>query len=77
MLQTRSPHRPYGNQTLIYNWLEERADVKNERIQKPLPSQYDHYFTTTYEGAYGTVRGDQIRPEVRKLERKFLHEINR
>ncbi len=38
MLQTSAFLRPYGHQTLIYNWLEERADVKNERIQKPLPS---------------------------------------
>lgn len=39
MLQTSALRRPYGNQTLIYNWLEDRADVKNERILKPLPSQ--------------------------------------
>ncbi|CAF0778179.1 unnamed protein product [Rotaria sp. Silwood1] len=68
MLQPRSLHRPYSNQTLIYNWQEERADIKNERIQKPLPSQYDHYFPTTYECAYGTIRGDPPRPEVRNLE---------
>lgn len=43
MNQTRSLRRPYGNQTLIYNWQEERADVKNERIQKPLPSQVDSH----------------------------------
>jgi hypothetical protein len=41
MLQTSALRRPFGSQTLIYNWLEERADVKNERIQKPLPSQVD------------------------------------
>ena len=41
MIQARSVRRPYSNHTLINNWLEERADVKNERIQKPLPSQVD------------------------------------
>jgi len=39
MLQTSALRRPFGHQTLIYNWQEDRADVKNERIQKPLPSQ--------------------------------------
>ena len=39
MLQTSALRRPYNEQTLIYNWFEERADVKNERIPKPLPSQ--------------------------------------
>ena len=41
MLQTSALKRPFGNQTLIYNWQEERADIKHERIQKPLPSQVD------------------------------------
>jgi hypothetical protein len=94
MLQTSALRRPYGNQTLIYNWLEDRADVKNERILKPLPSQvyfsylihslriYIYLHSTiiillTYECGYGTVRGDPIRSEVRKLERKFLCRINR
>ena len=39
MMQKSEQHRPYGRQTMIYNWFEERADVKSERIQKPLPSQ--------------------------------------
>lgn len=39
MLQTSALRRPFGSQTMIYNWFEERADVKTERIQKPLPSQ--------------------------------------
>ncbi|CAM2721391.1 unnamed protein product [Rotaria socialis] len=68
MIPARSVRRPYSNHTLINNWLEERADVKNERIQKPLPSQNDHHFGTTYECAYGTIRGDPPRPEVRNLE---------
>lgn len=39
MLQQSALRRPFGSETLIYNWFEERADVKNERVQKPLPSQ--------------------------------------
>ncbi|CAF5120766.1 unnamed protein product [Rotaria magnacalcarata] len=73
MIQARSVRRPYSNHTLINNWLEERADVKNERIQKPLPSQNDHYFGTTYECGYGTIRGDPPRPEVRNLESESSH----
>ncbi|CAF1215641.1 unnamed protein product [Adineta ricciae] len=68
MFQTSALRRPFGHQTLIYNWQEERADIKNERVQKPLPSQYDHYFNTTYESSFGTTHGDPPRPEVRHLE---------
>lgn len=46
MMQKSEQHRPYGRQTCIYNWREERADVKNERIQKPLPSQVFHHLCT-------------------------------
>jgi len=44
MLQASAFRRPFGSQTLIYNWQEERADVKNERIQKPLPSQVNSFY---------------------------------
>ncbi|CAF0989995.1 unnamed protein product [Didymodactylos carnosus] len=68
MLPLSAARRPFGNETLIYNWREERADIKYERIPKPLPSQYDHYFGTTYEDAYGTMRGCPPRVETRGLE---------
>lgn len=48
MLQTSALRRPFGSQTLIYNWQEERADVKNERIQKPLPSQVNFSYLTLF-----------------------------
>ena len=51
MLQQSALRRPFKSETLIYNWFEERADVKNERVQKPLPSQvvfpYLHFVFTT------------------------------
>ncbi|CAF0783923.1 unnamed protein product [Adineta steineri] len=68
MLKTSAFSHPYRPHTLIYNWQEERADVKNERVQKPLPSQYDSYFSTTYESSFGTNRGEPPRPEVRNLQ---------
>lgn len=39
----------YGNSTLVGNWNEERFDVKRMKIPKRLPSQFEHYFDTTYK----------------------------
>ena len=39
MLEETQILRPYGNQTLVFPSEEERADIKHQRIQKPLPSQ--------------------------------------
>ena len=42
----------YTSDTLIGNWNEERFDVKELSQTKCLPSQYDHYFETTYRQGY-------------------------
>ncbi|XP_007934745.2 UPF0686 protein C11orf1 homolog [Orycteropus afer afer] len=42
----------YSNHTLVGNWNQERYDLKNIVQPKPLPSQFGHYFETTYDTSY-------------------------
>lgn len=42
----------YSSDTLIANWNEERFDVSKLAKPKRLPSDYDHYFETTYRHDY-------------------------
>ncbi|XP_036775609.1 cilia- and flagella-associated protein 68 isoform X3 [Manis pentadactyla] len=42
----------YSNQTLMGNWNQERYDLTNIVQPKPLPSQFGHYFETTYDTSY-------------------------
>lgn len=42
----------YGPRTLIGNWTEQRRDVKHNRILRPLPSQFSHYFETTFSSSF-------------------------
>lgn len=42
----------YSNRTLIGNWNQERYDLRNIIQPKPLPSQFGHYFETTYDTSY-------------------------
>ncbi|MGH0181134.1 UNVERIFIED_CONTAM: hypothetical protein FKN15_006302 [Acipenser sinensis] len=44
----------YSTRTLIGNWSEERRDLRSLAQRKPLPSQYSHYFGTTYSASYDT-----------------------
>ncbi|XP_065056543.1 cilia- and flagella-associated protein 68-like [Rhopilema esculentum] len=44
----------YSHETLIGNWNEERYDTRNMSINKPIPSQYSHYFQTSYENDFKT-----------------------
>ena len=50
--RTRTTESAYSSDTLIGNWNEERFDVTKLAQSKRLPSQYDHYFETTYRQAY-------------------------
>ncbi|XP_062500000.1 cilia- and flagella-associated protein 68-like [Corticium candelabrum] len=43
----------YKTDTLLGNWCEERFDVNKMARQKPLPSQYSHYFETTHKTSFG------------------------
>ncbi|XP_076781274.1 cilia- and flagella-associated protein 68 isoform X1 [Arvicanthis niloticus] len=42
----------YSDRTLVGNWNQERYDLKNIVKPKPLPSQFGHYFETTYDANY-------------------------
>lgn len=42
----------YSNRTLMGNWNQERYDLKSIVQPKPLPSQFGHYFDTTYDASY-------------------------
>lgn len=42
----------YSNRTLMGNWNQERYDLRNIMQPKPLPSQFGHYFETTYDTSY-------------------------
>ncbi|KAM7085124.1 cilia- and flagella-associated protein 68 isoform 1-T1 [Molossus nigricans] len=44
----------YSNHTLMGNWNQERYDLKNIMQPKPLPSQFGHYFETTYDISYNS-----------------------
>lgn len=42
----------YSEGVLVSNWNEEKFDVKSVSKPTPLPSQFDHYYQTTYRGSY-------------------------
>lgn len=50
----------YSNSTLIGNWSEESFDARRTvASRRPLPSQFSHYFETTYHSGY---KKDDIQP---------------
>ncbi|XP_049634375.1 UPF0686 protein C11orf1 homolog [Suncus etruscus] len=44
----------YSIQTLMGNWNQDRFDLKYIMQPKPLPSQFGHYFETTYDESYNS-----------------------
>ncbi|XP_066274728.1 cilia- and flagella-associated protein 68-like [Branchiostoma lanceolatum] len=44
----------YRSKTLVGNWNEHHFDVEHQRVPKRLPSQYEHYFDTTYGSTLST-----------------------
>ncbi|XP_053546391.1 UPF0686 protein C11orf1 homolog [Bombina bombina] len=42
----------YSNKTLMGNWNEEWFDVSKLKERKPLPSQFAHYYQTSYSTEY-------------------------
>ncbi|XP_061105375.1 UPF0686 protein C11orf1 homolog [Conger conger] len=42
----------FSTGTLVGNWSEERSDVCHVSKRRPLPSQFSHYFETTYSSSY-------------------------
>ncbi|XP_077985072.1 cilia- and flagella-associated protein 68-like [Glandiceps talaboti] len=50
--------------TLIGNWNEKNFDIERVKVPKRLPSQYGHYFESTYDSCYN--KGPAQVPEVLK-----------
>ena len=44
--------KTYRDGVLIYNWNEDKFDVKSISKLTPLPSQYGQYFHTTYKQSF-------------------------
>nr|XP_029499996.1 UPF0686 protein C11orf1 homolog [Oncorhynchus nerka] len=42
----------YGTRTLIGNWVEQQKDITQYRKARPLPSQFSHYFDSTYSSSF-------------------------
>ncbi|XP_076867155.1 cilia- and flagella-associated protein 68 [Brachyhypopomus gauderio] len=56
----------YSTATLMGNWYEKTFDTRRAS-QRPLPSQFSHYFETTYSSAY---KKEDSRPIYRTLKRE-------
>ncbi|EDO40911.1 predicted protein, partial [Nematostella vectensis] len=63
---TESSYLP--NEILIGNWNEQRLDIKNLGQAKPIPSQYDHYFTTTHFKSYAIPGVNRVPDSLKHLE---------
>lgn len=50
--RTNTSESAYSTNTLIGNWNEERFDLSKLSQTRAPPSQYDHYFSTTYKDGY-------------------------
>ncbi|XP_074653110.1 cilia- and flagella-associated protein 68-like [Tubulanus polymorphus] len=62
----------YGTPTLIGNWNEKRFDIGELKKSKRLPSQYDHYFETTYKNSYN-LGPHQVPEELKHLKARHPH----
>ncbi|XP_029555230.1 cilia- and flagella-associated protein 68 isoform X2 [Salmo trutta] len=60
----------YGTGTLIGNWVEKQKDVTQYRKARPLPSQFSHYFVSTYSSSFNR---EEKRPisSLRKESKSF------
>ncbi|XP_064838560.1 UPF0686 protein C11orf1 homolog isoform X2 [Oncorhynchus masou masou] len=60
----------YGTRTLIGNWVEKQKDITQYRKARPLPSQFSHYFDSTYSSSFNR---EEKRPiySLRKESKSF------
>ncbi|XP_053125531.1 UPF0686 protein C11orf1 homolog isoform X1 [Hemicordylus capensis] len=56
----------YSNKTLLGNWNQERYDIRKVLQPKPLPSQYGHYFESTYSKDYSKEMPHSTRRVIRE-----------
>ncbi|XP_069115861.1 cilia- and flagella-associated protein 68-like [Argopecten irradians] len=62
----------FANSTLVGNWNEERFDVDKVKEAKALPSQYDHYFESTYGTNYNR-QPYKVPEELKHLKARHSH----
>ncbi|XP_030648841.1 cilia- and flagella-associated protein 68 [Chanos chanos] len=62
----------YSTATLIGNWSEQRFDTRHARAAyRPLPSQFSHYFETTYSSTYNKGENRPIHRTLGREPRSF------
>ncbi|XP_055866474.1 uncharacterized protein CFAP68-like [Biomphalaria glabrata] len=61
----------YRTATLVGNYNEERFDLKEIKKNKPLPSQYAHYFQPTYAESYNKSPLHRYPENLKKLKRRL------
>lgn len=60
--------KTYADGILIYNWNEDKFDLKSMCQRTPLPSQFDHYYKTMYRSSFN--KGPRKVPEDLKCPSK-------
>ncbi|XP_068097044.1 cilia- and flagella-associated protein 68 isoform X2 [Hyperolius riggenbachi] len=61
----------YSNKTLLGNWNQERFDLRKIEERKPLPSQYAHYFETSYSMDYNCKGNSSVRQAIKREPHVF------
>ncbi|MCI4394593.1 hypothetical protein PGIGA_G00170620 [Pangasianodon gigas] len=62
----------YSAATLIGNWSEKRFDTSEAKaLRRPLPSQFSHYFDTTYSFTYNKEEKPPVYSSFKKEPRSF------
>ncbi|KAK2148514.1 hypothetical protein LSH36_492g02002 [Paralvinella palmiformis] len=57
----------FSKDTLVGNWNEERFDIEEQKKAKPLPSQHEHYFGSTY-GANYNKKPIEVPPQLKHFD---------
>jgi len=64
----------YRNDVLNGNWMENRHDVKIQSVARPLPSDYDHHYDSTYNVDYNKHRPKHcVHESLKNLKRHHPH----
>jgi len=63
----------YESDTLIGNWNEAKFDLKEIKKNKPLPGQYDHYYTSTNAEAYNMDPLHRYPEDIKMFKERLPH----
>ncbi|XP_053341979.1 UPF0686 protein C11orf1 homolog [Clarias gariepinus] len=62
----------YSVATLVGNWSEKRFDIgRAKALRRPLPSQFSHYYDTTYSSTYNKEDKTPVYSAFKKEPRSF------